>query len=196
MTETPSAIGALRLATWPAHQRLEKRIDFKARLATTASYRSHIERMWGFYAAIEPHLASGVLKEALGDYDLRRKVPLLTRDLLALGLNADKVADLPRCDRVPACDDASAAFGCAYVLEGATLGGRSLMPLVQARLGLTSERGAAFLSSYGDAVGEMWRSFGAALDRYCRSRAQREMASGAAVATFLALEDWLCGSLA
>ena len=193
MSNPTSAILELRAATWPSHQRLEKRMDFKARIATATAYRAHLERMWGFYAALEPTLASGVFKDALTDYDLRRKLPLLTRDLQALGAESTSVDRLPRCKSLPACTNAAAAFGCTYVLEGATLGGRTLMPLVHSRLGLTAERGAAFLSSYGDAVGAMWRSFGAALDHYCRERVQRDHASAAAIATFGALEDWLCG---
>lgn len=188
-----SAIAELRTATWPLHQRLEKRIDFKARVANVAAYRSHIERMWGFYSSLEPGLASGVFDDALGDYEKRRKIPLLTRDLIALGAEASALSRLPRCPNVPDCVDASAAFGCAYVLEGATLGGRSLMPLVEARLGVTGERGAAFLASYGDAVGEMWRAFGAALNQYCADAGRRSRAAEAAIATFSALEVWLCG---
>ena len=92
--------------------------------------------------------------------------------------------------------DAATAFGCAYVLEGATLGGRSLMPTVESRLGLNASHGAAFLSSYGAAVGEMWRSFGAALDRCCAGAQQQAQAAAGAIDTFVALENWLCGSSA
>jgi heme oxygenase len=182
----------LRAATWPSHQRLEKRIDFKARLATVARYREHIERMWGFYVSIESRLASGVFGHWLTDYAARRKVPLLERDILALGAGAASLDALPRCAFVPACIDPQEAFGCAYVLEGATLGGRTLMPLVESRLGLTADHGAAFLCSYGGAVGEMWRSFGRALERCCSTRQQRSRAAQAASGTFAALEQWLC----
>jgi heme oxygenase len=189
-----SALALLREATWPCHQRLEKRIDFKARLATRLAYRAHLEKLWGFHAALEPRLGSGVFDGQLGDYPARCKVPLLERDLLALGATPTSLALLPRCTLVPACEDAAAAFGCAYVLEGATLGGRTLMPLVESRLGLTPEHGAAYLSSYGNSVGTMWRSFGEALERYCSGSAQRASAATAAAATFVALEEWLCGA--
>ena len=187
-----SATSELRAATWPSHQRLDKRLDFKARLATIDSYRGHIERMLGFYAPIEARLASGVFGDWLTDYAARRKVPLLERDILALGAGSSDIAVLPCCPFVPACNDPQAAFGCAYVLEGATLGGRTLMPLVETRLGLTAEHGAAFLGSYGDAVGDMWRCFGRALDRCCSTENHRGRAAEAASATFSALEHWLC----
>jgi len=198
MSESPlenaatSAMSELREATWPSHQRLDKRIDFNARLATVSSYRGHIERMWGFYVSIEAQLDSGVLGNWLSDYPARHKAPLLERDILALGAESSALAALPRCPFVPACDDPQAAFGCAYVLEGATLGGRTLMPLVEARLGLTADHGAAFLGSYGNAVGDMWRKFGQALELCCSTEQYRHRAAESASATFCALERWLC----
>jgi heme oxygenase len=185
-------MSGLREATWPSHQRLDKRIDFNARIATVSSYRGHIERMWGFYVSIEAQLASGVLGQWLKDYPARHKVPLLERDILALGAASSAFGVLPRCSFVPACDDPQAAFGCAYVLEGATLGGRVLMPLVETRLGLTVDHGAAFLGSYGSAIGEMWRRFGQALELCCSTQQCRHRAAVSATATFSALERWLC----
>jgi heme oxygenase (biliverdin-IX-beta and delta-forming) len=189
-----SAIAELRTATWSAHQRLEKRIGFKARLETFGAYRAYLESMWGFYAAIEPGLISGDLREWLPDCEVRRKVPLLERDLVALGAPSSCLELLPRCQSVPASDDAASAFGCAYVLEGATLGGRSLLPLVETRLGLRPECGAAFLASYGEAVQARWQSFGEALERCCAAERQRVRAAATARATFSALERWLCGA--
>ena len=186
-----SAMAGLR--AWASHQRLDRRIDFGARLATVSGYRHHIERMWGFYVSIEARLDSGAFGNWLTDYAERHKAPLLERDILALGAEPNAIATLPRCP-VPACDGPHAAFGCAYVLEGATLGGLTLLPLVQARLGLTANHGAAFLASYGNAIGDMWRSFGQALERWCSTAQDRRRAAEAASATFLALEWWLCGA--
>lgn len=188
-----SAIAELRIATWPFHQRLEKRIDFKARLESIATYRAHIASMWGFYVALERQLTTSEFRQRLPDCDARLKVPLLERDLHALGADASAIAGLPRCEFVPRCDEPAAAFGCAYVLEGATLGGRSLLPTVEKRLGLTAEHGAAFLASYGSAVEQRWRTFGDALNRYCDPDRHRARAAQAASATFAALEEWLCG---
>ncbi len=189
-----SAIAGLRAATWPSHQRLEKRIDFKSRLGSVASYRRHIERMWGFHATLEPLLASGLQPARLADLERRRKLPLLERDLLALGADAGDLVRLPRCVALPDCGEPAAAFGCAYVLEGATLGGRTLLPAVQSRLGLTPGNGASYFASYGAAVADMWRSFGDALDRCCDDEPRQARAAAAASATFAALEAWLCGA--
>jgi heme oxygenase len=188
-----SAITQLRAATWSAHQRLERRIDVKTRFSSLPTYRVHLERMWGFCAGIEARTGRQVFGDALTDYDARRKLPLLERDLVALGDGRESVPRLPRCDTLPACPDTASAFGCLYVLEGATLGGRTLLPVVQEKLGLTAGTGAAFLASYGADVTAMWQRFGAALDAWCCLPERQVRASEAAVATFEALQDWLCG---
>ena len=189
---TSSAIAALRTATWPSHQRMEKRIDVKSRFATLDAYRSHLARLWGICAAIEARLPADVFGAALPDYPARRKLPLLSLDLVDLGLRMDAIRALPRCASLPDLPTPAAAFGCVYVFEGASLGGRTLLPLVEARLGLTPAHGARFLASYGAAVNAMWARFGAALDAWCRDEDRRRQAQSAAIATFEALEAWLC----
>jgi heme oxygenase len=189
-----SAMAELRAATWPAHQRLEKRVDVKSRFSSVDAYRSHLEQMWGFCAALEMRLEPSTFEGALADYGSRRKLPSLTRDLIALGADSGLIDKLARCESVPDCGDPSAAFGCVYVFEGATLGGRSLLPVVESRLGLTAAHGASFLASYGDDVTAMWRRFGAALDAWCGAQERRARAVAAAVATFDSLDEWLCGS--
>jgi heme oxygenase len=186
-------MATLRETTWPAHQRLERRLDVKARFCDIATYRAHLEAMWGFYAALEQRLGPDRFGAALSDYASRRKLPLLTRDLTALGAAPEAIERLPQCAGLPECADTSAAFGSAYVLEGATLGGRTLLPLVHARLGLGAAHGASFLASYGELTTARWRSFGAALDAWCATAARSAVAAAAAVATFESLERWLCG---
>jgi heme oxygenase (biliverdin-IX-beta and delta-forming) len=188
-----STVAGLRVATWPSHQRLEKRLDIKSRFSTLQAYRSHLERMWGFCAAIEAQIGTESFGDALTDYESRRKLPLLTHDLIALGTEPTAIHRLARCDFLPACDDTATAFGSVYVIEGATLGGQTLLPMVRSRLGLTAERGALFLASYGAEVGTKWRSFGSALDAWCSVPERSARAQSAAVATFDALDRWLCG---
>ena len=65
--------------------------------------------------------------------------------------------------------------------------------LCETRLGLSAQPGAAFLASYGEDVASMWRGFGAALDAWCKVPERTAAAARTAVATFDALEAWLCG---
>lgn len=188
-----STIAGLRAATWQAHQRLEKRLNVAERFGHLDGYRVHLRRMHGFCAALEARCDAAGIEQALGDYAQRRKRPLIERDLLSLGEAPEQCRALPVCSHLPACVDPAAALGCLYVLEGATLGGRTLLPMVSSRLGLSAAHGAAFLASYGDQVAAMWRRFGAALDAWCASPERGARAATAAQVTFLALERWLCG---
>lgn len=180
----------LRSATWPLHQRLEKEMDVKSRFSQLSEYRRHLSQMWGFCASVEGALDAEVFRDLLPDYESRRKLPLLIRDLASLGMQPPGSAASPM-RGLPAISDPAAAFGCAYVLEGATLGGRTILPIVEKRLGFTASNGAAFLASYGNAVPEMWRAFSAALNRWCCLPQRRSAAIGAATATFDALGYWL-----
>lgn len=187
-----SAMAKLRAATALSHQRLEKRLDIKTRFSDLTAYRSHLEKMWGFCAGLEHSLRPESFDGALPDYDARRKLPLLTQDLLAVGSDPARLGALQTCTQLPSVMDAAAAFGCTYVMEGATLGGRVLLPLVEERLGLTPDRGAAFLGSYRENVTGMWRDFSAAVDDWCHSCERQDAAAGAAVMTFDLLSVWLC----
>jgi heme oxygenase (biliverdin-IX-beta and delta-forming) len=185
-----SAIALLRQATWHCHLRLEKRLDVKQRFSSMHLYRTHLEYMWGFYAPLERQFDARIFADALPDHESRRKLPLLASDLNALGVSSQT---LPECQAIPAFADTAAAFGCAYVLEGATLGGRTLLSMVRTQLGFTPDHGARFLASYGERAAAMWCTFGTALDAWCATDASRLAASSAAVKTFEALEVWLCG---
>jgi heme oxygenase (biliverdin-IX-beta and delta-forming) len=186
-----TAMMRLRAATWPSHQRLEKGLDVKARFSDLGAYRQHLQKMWGFCVALEGSLRPESFAGALPDYDKRRKLPLLTKDLEALGASAISVSILRVCPSVPATSSPAAAFGCAYVWEGATLGGRVLLPVVEERLGLTATHGAAFLASYGDDVTAMWLKFSAALNTFCGLPDRQIVAVEAAVTTFEQLANWL-----
>jgi heme oxygenase len=190
-----SAMAALRLACWPVHQRLEKRLDIKTRFGSIAPYRAHLAQMWGFCAGLERGALPPAFEQVLTDYPVRRKLYLLTQDLTVLGLDTNCITGLDRCE-LGACADVAAAFGSVYVLEGATLGGQTLLPLVAREIGVTAGHGASFLASYGADVVPMWQRFGAAVDAWCCDPGRRASATQAALRTFETLEAWLCGTRA
>ena len=181
----------LRKATERAHQRLERRVDVKTRFASPRAYKQYLALMYGFCAGIEGQLDAELFGTALPDYESRRKLPLLTRDLAHQGISAEDLHQIPVCPSLPACTDVSTAFGSLYVIEGATLGGRTLLPLAESRLGYTAESGAAYLASYGKQTGERWQQFTLAVDAWCRPPERFARAARSAVETFAALEHWL-----
>lgn len=180
-------MAALKQATWPVHQRLEKRLAVKDRFGDLDSYRAHLSRLLMFHVSAEAAWGPW-LKPALSDFAARRKTELLTSDLAAVGGQP-----LPGIATVPVAASTAAALGSQYVLEGATLGGQYLLPLVERRLGLSAGHGASYLASYGPEVAMMWRGFGAAVQAHCHTNEATLEAVAAAQATFAALEICLCG---
>jgi heme oxygenase (biliverdin-IX-beta and delta-forming) len=180
-----SARDVLRRATHVAHEALERSVR-QAPDLTLLEYTQTLRRFLRIHAALEPQLdAHGPAFARLGvDWPARRKVPLLRRDLDLLG-----VAALPEATRepppgVPRLDELACALGCLYVLEGATLGGRLISTNLRRVLNLGPGDGAAFFNSYGAQVGERWRAFCVALELGLAEAPARDLAAGAAVATF------------
>ena len=168
------AMQALKAATAAHHERLERRVDIAARLRSRAAYRDLLERFYGFYRPLEERLAP------YGEtVELRPKAPLLARDIEALGGDVDA---LPQASRLPPTDSLTEALGVLYVLEGATLGGAVIAKLAQRQLGVARECGGAFFGAYD---GQRWKSFKLIVERH-------GAADAAAVATFEAMEEWVC----
>jgi heme oxygenase len=179
----------LKEMTWDIHLRLEKRLAVKDRFSNVDLYSAHLSQLLAFHDAAEKQWG-GLLQRVLDDYPARLKAPLLKRDIEALG------GVLPSSwPRIPDAADPAAALGGFYVLEGATLGGRHLLPIVERKLGLSAGRGASHLASYGSEVQPMWRKFRATVEAECATPQTRDRAGAMARGAFLALETWLCGDL-
>ena len=177
---------ALKEATWATHLRVEKRLEIKRLFSELVRYRDHIARLEAFHRAAEAEWGSA-LEQVLPDFEARRKAPLLARDLEDVGGTPLSKAT------VPSFLDTPSALGAFYVLEGATLGGQRLLPLVEARLGLSASRGASFFASYGPQAKAMWTFFGEVVERHCVTPDGTNAAAAAAQTSFLAVEAWLCG---
>jgi heme oxygenase len=182
----------LKQSTEHAHQAIEARVDLLSRLQSVAGYRRLLERFWGFYAPLEPRVASGPDWASYGvDIQQRMKAPALARDLQALGLPPEAVAALPLCQALPAPDSFPHRLGCLYVLEGATLGGQIIAREARGRLGLTPEHGCSFFASYGEQVGSMWRAFRALLLQAAVGEVAEAALVRGAHETFEAFDQWL-----
>jgi heme oxygenase len=185
----PGARDLLRAATHDVHERLHGHPDLK-RLAEgrldRLEYRALLARLHGFHAAADAAFAQ-VAQLAPIDMMPRRKTPLLRSDLLVLGLRAGDIDALPLCDLPPIASRA-ALMGCAYVVEGSTLGGltlaRAVAPMFDGAIA-----GRRFLLGYGERHGAMWREFLNALEAV--DDIQHDELAGAALATFAAFERWM-----
>lgn len=180
----------LRLATHQAHVRVERRLPFGSPLFNLPAYRQLIAALYGFYRPLEAALAlrAGAIPDL--QWPERVKLPLLTRDLGALGVVQADVEALPSCDWLPSVHNQARVLGCLYVLEGSTLGGQVVQRLLVDRFGAAVADALSFFSSYGSQVGTRWRSFLGCLEASGHDDSPDE-AEKAAADTFRLLEIWL-----
>lgn len=189
----------LRRATRDRHERIEARFEVARPGLTRTAYRDALGRLWGFYAPCEPRLEAIPGSAELGlDLPVRRKSPLLRRDLRLLGMAEAGVDALPVFPFTAPTEPCGIPelLGTLYVLEGATLGGRIIVGHLTRTLKIDAGSGAAFFASYGERVAARWREFLAALTASTAAAdgAGRYRIIAAACAAFDRFETWVCGS--
>ncbi|RKH71409.1 heme oxygenase [Corallococcus aberystwythensis] len=186
----------LKTETRSHHERTEGVVRLMDAHLTPGDYQSHLEAFYGLYLPLEALLAAplSALEPAL-NLEARWKTPLLEADLRTLGHDTGSLARLPRASPLPAVPGLAEALGCAYVLEGSTLGGQLILRHLMRHFGPDAGVGVfAFFRAYGDQVGPMWRAFGEALTQASR-RAASESFDAAVVQgardTFDTFAAWL-----
>lgn len=183
------ALSLKRLTAEP-HRRAETAVLATGLFQSRERYVAYLERVHGFYRAIEPRLLELLCERCtpalrgLGMHE-RRKLPWLERDLAALGRSSRAIRSPSSPPRVPRIATVQAALGVAYVLEGKTLGARFLLEEAQARLGLRGpDDGAAFLAGYGADTATRWTTYRTALEAFVSAHGRRIAILDAARATF------------
>jgi heme oxygenase len=174
------------------YDRLIERLDVLDQLGALGSYRLLLQGVYGLYVPLERKLAAAIRALRLDlDFGARRKTPWLMRDLLALGCSRRELERLPLCADLPAIDDGAKVFGCLYVMEAATVGGRRLARLVEDSLSINATCGAAFFASYGERIQPLWESFCGALVAFARDDETQEAVIASALETFAKYERWM-----
>lgn len=185
-----SLLAKLREESSAAHRQLEEQVAITERIRNVDSYRELLQKLLGFYAPLENRLEKLAGWTHWG-YDpiSRRKTAWLSQDLSALGGDPGDIVALPLCENGPCPESVAAGFGCAYVLEGATLGGRQITAwLEQSAIPRHARR---FFASYGENVGHQWESFCEALEHFGHSREKHDEIITSASLTFSSLGSWL-----
>jgi heme oxygenase len=181
-------LDALRAATARAHRELEE-IPLNARLLapdfTLDEYREILARMYGFY---EPLAAHARASDARFAPHAAGRAHALAADLGDLGYDADQRAQLPRCSDLPQLDSADRALGCAYVFEGAALGGRVILRHLTRLFERYDDVPFRFFTGDGDRTAEHWKAFCAEL---CTTADDFDEVCAAAAAAFDAMGRWL-----
>ena len=185
-------MAVLKGETAHAHQQVERLMPFFAEGLSLKIYAQTLSALLGFFQPMEQKLAAISEWDAVGiDLAKRQRSHLLRADLRALGMAEPEISATPRCAHLPATGNWAAGFGCLYVLEGSTLGGKMIAHEMQRRFGIDQSSGASFFLSYGEDVGEMWRDFCRAVRAYVNTSARASFAVQAATETFQSLEAWI-----
>lgn len=180
----------LRQETAPLHLTVERELDLLDPALTVDRYRRVLKAFWGFYAPVESRIRILAVAAPPLRLPLPDRTALIERDLIALRISRSELSNLPVCDEAPQLSSVADLAGCLYVLEGAALGGRIIARFVEARMGLDRERGAAFLSGDGEAIGDRWRRVEAWLGEVEDAGASPDQAVASAIKTFRALSRW------
>jgi heme oxygenase len=155
-----SPLEAVRRATAQSHRGLEA-MPGQARLLapdySLAEYRGLLERMYGFYEPLGPALSAHEHGIKWGERVCER-AELLRCDLLALGLKQADVNGLARCAQLPLLDTPDRTLGCAYVFEGATLGGRVIFKHLARVFPVRAQVPLRFFAGDGDLTAQNWPS--------------------------------------
>lgn len=175
----------LRAETAPVHERLEARLAASGLSGRLEDYGPMLAAFLSFYRPIE----SALLKLDWKTHDLdifqRLKTDWLISDLGTLGVSVNAIVDWPH---IPQLTSATEGLGALYVLEGASLGGRVISGRLQRSFGIGRLNGGRFFASYGDRVGEMWRSFLMVLEKAARVESTAQTIERFAVKTFDSFE--------
>jgi heme oxygenase len=180
----------LRSATQAVHLELERYLALLSPDVSMVRYTRIIALFYGFYWPLEAGLERLSTLAPSRTFPLRARTELLKRDLLALGLAAQAISELPTCTDLPSLREPEHFAGCLYVLEGASLGGQVIIRPLRDRLELTDRGGTAFFAGDGAATAARWKCVLQWLDQVSQSDLRAEQIVSSACETFRSLINW------
>jgi heme oxygenase len=180
----------LKKETAASHRCLEAQLGLLDSGLDVRRYRRVLETFYGFYVPVETDVARLAATQPSLGFPLRARSELIGRDLVALGLSPAELMTLALCVDRPALTSFEDLAGCLYVLEGASLGGQVVAPLLSRRLGLTKDRGASFFAGDEERTRQRWAVIVAWLNGLPDSGASPARIIDAAKATFGAFARW------
>lgn len=156
---------------------------------TKWEYVSRLAMVYGFEAPLESALAYTPNLRLVIDLRPRIRAGHIAQDLIALGLRASEVAELPQCFPMAPFGSPLEALGWLYVSERTTLQHEAVRRNIVERIP-GAARATAYLSVYDGICGARWHELGITLDRAVRTeRAVDEVIAGAHAA-FRCLATW------
>jgi heme oxygenase len=153
-----------------------------------AEYVLALQRLYGFYEPLSTRTRYGAHVPEAGSR-LTQRLGALAKDLSELGVSPHALDTIPRCETLPALRTPDRELGCAYVIEGSTLGGRFISKhLTRIFADRPRPIPMLFLAGDGKRAGTDWLRFCSRLNSDAIDLA--EVCSGTC-ATFDAMIAWL-----
>jgi heme oxygenase (biliverdin-IX-beta and delta-forming) len=177
----------LRTETAGWHDRVEAVADVPGSISTRGEYVAMLSRLYELHFTLESELANARFREAWPSVGVNlfahRRAHLLAADLTELG--ASMPAGSPGPDPFATFGH---ALGCLYVLEGSSLGGRTVARIVRSALG---EVPVTFLSGKGRSGPSPWLTVCTALSRFDALGGDGDAVVSGACDTFAVFADHL-----
>jgi heme oxygenase (biliverdin-IX-beta and delta-forming) len=188
LTLEPAAV-MLKKATAERHMDVEKTMNpCIQNIRSIEGYASLLKTFYGFYFPLQIRISRFVTAADLEDIQERKIALLVLEDLRSLGL---PVTDIPTCQDLPTISNKAQAFGCLYVMEGSTLGGRIISKWLRSNTFITlQEEQLHFFNGYKQQTGIKWKTFLDALNE------QQDInpVIAAANETFILFQSWITTS--
>jgi heme oxygenase len=182
----------MKLATQDYHKRIEKTPLLNKlihRKADLADYKNLLLKYYGYIYPCEQEVCR--LKTEGLSFDDRLKNKVLKHDLCLLGLKPEHFTQLKYCCDLPTLNNEGQLLGYFYVMEGATLGGQILLPIIDNILGSSARKANLYFSGYGDHTRIKWQEFCDHLNKYSKNHGVVIDAIETAIATFTCFDKWL-----
>lgn len=156
---------------------------------TKWQYLRRLVAVYGFEAPLESALAYTPSLPLLIDLRRRQRAGYIAQDLLALGLSASEIAELPQCVPMAPFGGVLEALGWLYVSErGTLLHDRIRTRVLEAMPDLV--HATSYLSAYEGMVRARWQELGSVIDRVVRSERMLDEVIIGAQAAFRCWERW------
>lgn len=182
----------LKADTAPQHAALEAHPLLQALMMPTVSrkqYFRYLSRMQkiveAYEAAVLPLLAGSPLAFAA----TKSSAQLIAEDLYTLSFAGEQAVSLSAFV-LPQNLSLSFAWGFAYVVEGAKLGGRVIFKHLQKIIGLTASEGGAYLANAGANTGAEWKEFLQKLSAYTAAHRCEDAVLNGAIFGFTCVRNY------
>jgi heme oxygenase (biliverdin-IX-beta and delta-forming) len=185
LTLEPAAV-MLKKATAERHIDVEKTINpYIRNIRSIDDYASLLKTFYGFYFPLQNKISRFLTAADLADINERKLASLIVEDLESLG---QPITALPTCQVLPTIINKAQAFGCLYVMEGSTLGGRIISKWLQTNSFITLHDGQLhFFKGYNEQTGSKWKTFLDALNEQQDIKAVIDAANE----TFILFQNWI-----